>query len=294
MTKKDPLSGGVPRPGEIPEDCYLRIKDAATRLTTPCGDGDLVWHVWGEGTPIILTHGNHGSWSHWIRIIPALAEKYAVYAVDMPGFGESELPPEPCTTESITHIMKEGFDQITSPDTRCHTMGFSLGSTFAGQLAYAFGERTISLLMCAGARLSGEWSLRRDYRGWRKLETEDDIIAAHRHNLGVGMFSSHDAVDDFAVYLQYVNAPQSRIKMRTFTRSDELLSVLPKVTAPMYTIWGTLDAYYPYMIKNWPELIEAANIPLKRKVLEGVGHWAIYERPEWIIPLMLEWFDSHK
>ena len=203
--------------------------------------------------------------------------------------------PEDSTVEDITQIMKGGFDQLTSPETRCHTMGFSLGSTFAGTLARAFGDRTISLLLCAGARLSGEWNISRDYRGWRKLKTKEEVIAAHRHNLGVGLFSSHEAVDDLAVYLQFVNAPQSRIKMRTFaTDPDELLLALQGVTAPMYTIWGDKDTFYPPMMKNWDKLIVARNIPLKRKILNGVGHWAIYERPEWMAPLILEWFDTHK
>jgi 2-hydroxy-6-oxonona-2,4-dienedioate hydrolase len=288
------LSGGVPRAGETPEECYARIKGAAKRLTTLCGDGDLVWHVWGDGVPVICTHGNHGSWSHWIRVIPELSKKYAVYAVDMPGFGESDLPPEGSTLDDITNIMKDGFDQLTSPTTRCHSMGFSLGSTFAGTLARAFGDRTMSVLFCAGARLSGEWNIPRDYHGWRKLETKEDVLAAHRHNLGIGLFSGHDAVDDLAVYLQYLNAPQSRIKMRTFaTDSNELLNALKDVKAPLYTIWGTEDAFYPSMMKNWSVLIEGNNISLKRKVFEGVGHWAIYERPEWMNPLIIEWFDQH-
>ncbi|MEL0106355.1 MAG: alpha/beta hydrolase [Rhodospirillaceae bacterium] len=288
------LSGGIPRPGEEPEDCYLRVKNAAKRLTTPCGDGDLVWHVWGEGPPVICTHGNHGSWSHWIRIIPELSKKYAVYAVDVPGFGESDMPPDGSDLDDLTQIMKTGFDQLTSPETKCHTMGFSLGSTFAGTLAQAFGDRTLSVLLCAGARLSGEWNIPRDYRGWRKLEAEDDIIAAHRHNIGVGLFSDHDAVDDLAVYLQYVNAPMSRIKMRTFANDpDELLDALKKVDAPLYTIWGTEDTYYPAMMKNWDELIIGNGIELKRDILEGIGHWAIYEKADEMNQLIIAWFDSH-
>ena len=36
-----------------PDDLLAR----ATRLTTPCGDGDLVWHRWGipGGAPVVLT-----------------------------------------------------------------------------------------------------------------------------------------------------------------------------------------------------------------------------------------------
>ena len=82
--------------------------------------------------------------------------------------------------------------------------------------------------------------------------------------------------------------------MRTFaTDPNELLNALKDVRAPMYTIWGTLDTFYPHMIKNWDELIVGNGLELKRKIFEGVGHWAIYERPEWMNPLILEWFDEH-
>lgn len=288
------LSGGIPREGETPEECYARVKGAAKRLTTPCGDGDLVWHVWGEGTPVICTHGNHGSWSHWIRIIPELSKKYAVYAVDMPGFGESAMPHDGATLEDITNIMKESFDQLTSPTARCHVMGFSLGSTFAGTLGKAFGDRTLSVLLCGGARLSGEWNIPRDYRSWRRLETEEEIIAAHRHNIGVGLFSGHDAVDDLAVYLQFVNAPMSRIKMRTFANDpDELISALCDVNAPIYTIWGSKDTFYPPLMKNWDKLIVARGLNIKRDILEGIGHWAIYEKADKMNELIAAWFDEH-
>ena len=40
------------------------------RIETPCGDGSLVWRVWGSGPPLILLHGGYGSWTHWIRNVP--------------------------------------------------------------------------------------------------------------------------------------------------------------------------------------------------------------------------------
>ena len=34
-----------------PEDAQ-QLAHAATRATTPCGDGHVVWHRWGEGAPV--------------------------------------------------------------------------------------------------------------------------------------------------------------------------------------------------------------------------------------------------
>ena len=45
----------------------------ARKLETSCGDGAMVWRVWGAGEPLVLFHGGSGSWTHWIRNIPELS-----------------------------------------------------------------------------------------------------------------------------------------------------------------------------------------------------------------------------
>jgi len=43
----------------------------ARRVETPCGNGHMVWYLWGDGPPLALLHGGYGSWTHWIRnLIP--------------------------------------------------------------------------------------------------------------------------------------------------------------------------------------------------------------------------------
>ncbi|MFQ3597965.1 MAG: alpha/beta fold hydrolase [Chloroherpetonaceae bacterium] len=42
--------------------------------------------------PLVLIHGYGAMWQHWNRNIPAFAESYKVYALDLLGFGESEKP----------------------------------------------------------------------------------------------------------------------------------------------------------------------------------------------------------
>ena len=71
MFADQPLS---PFESDLPPEA-LRVLALARRLTTPCGDGELVWHAWGDDgdQPLVLLHGGSGSWTHWIRNVEAFA-----------------------------------------------------------------------------------------------------------------------------------------------------------------------------------------------------------------------------
>ncbi len=43
--------------------------------------------------PLVLLHGFPQSWIMWRMVLPALAERYSVVAVDLRGYGDSEKPP---------------------------------------------------------------------------------------------------------------------------------------------------------------------------------------------------------
>src|SRR5258708_35072386 len=73
----------------------------STRRTTPNGAGEVVWRVWGKGTPLVLLHGGTGSWMHWVRNIEELAGDFMLLVPDIPGSGESGNPPAPVSAESI-------------------------------------------------------------------------------------------------------------------------------------------------------------------------------------------------
>ncbi|HSO99397.1 MAG TPA: alpha/beta fold hydrolase, partial [Solirubrobacteraceae bacterium] len=46
----------------------------------------------GEGPPVLFIHGLAGCWQNWLENLPAVAEHRRVVALDLPGFGESEMP----------------------------------------------------------------------------------------------------------------------------------------------------------------------------------------------------------
>src|SRR3954470_11588721 len=121
--------------GLPPAEQLAALAKAGRRVLTPCGEGSLVWHVWGDGAPLLLLHGNHGSWRHWARNIADLARAFTVLAPDLPGNGESDPPPLPASLGSIVDIIEDGMREIIGR-TRLHALfGFSFGSNMAGGAA---------------------------------------------------------------------------------------------------------------------------------------------------------------
>src|SRR5690242_18515255 len=46
----------------------------------------------GEGSAVVLIHGLGGCWQNWLENIPRIAEQRRVIALDLPGFGYSQMP----------------------------------------------------------------------------------------------------------------------------------------------------------------------------------------------------------
>jgi pimeloyl-ACP methyl ester carboxylesterase len=46
----------------------------------------------GEGPAVLLLHGLGGFAESWRHCMPALSRRFTVYALDLPGFGQSAKP----------------------------------------------------------------------------------------------------------------------------------------------------------------------------------------------------------
>src|SRR5882724_1393648 len=118
-----------------------RVAAEAERFGTPCGEGHLVWHMWGSGPPLVLLHGGYGSWMHWIRNVLPLSRHFTVIAPDLPGLGESATPPEPWTADGLAAIVVAGLDIVLPKGVAPHLAGFSFGGVIGGVVASQLGDR---------------------------------------------------------------------------------------------------------------------------------------------------------
>ena len=67
---------------------------AITSRTANIDSVQLHYLIAGSGPAVLLLHGYTQTSRMWRPIIPLLAEKFTVIAVDLPGIGDSSIPAE--------------------------------------------------------------------------------------------------------------------------------------------------------------------------------------------------------
>ena len=270
----------VPPPAS-PLDSIRALETTATVYRSPCGDGRMVWRSWGAGPPLVLLHGGYGSWTHWLRNIPALSRRYRVIAPDLPCLGDSDTPPEPHTPESLGRILADGLEVVLARGETAGVAGFSFGGMLGACMAAARPER-VERLVLIGA---GGTGLRRDPLQ-RDLTRErpgmDDVAArrVHRDNLAILMFADPANIDELAVELQVRNTRAARVKSRPLSRTDALSRAIRAARPRLAGIWGEFDiTTHPYTEQR-RQLIREVDPEAPFVVMAGIGHWVAYEAAE--------------
>src|SRR5271156_6093612 len=128
-------------------DPVAALDAASLKILPPCGDGSMVWRRWGSGPPVVLLHGGYGAWTHWIRNITPLAARRTVIAPDLPGLGESAMPRDPYTAESLAAILAAGLETVLAGEPPPALIGFSFGAILGGHVAAGLGARIASLTL---------------------------------------------------------------------------------------------------------------------------------------------------
>jgi pimeloyl-ACP methyl ester carboxylesterase len=263
----------------------------AKRVESPCGDGSLVWRVWGSGPPLVLLHGGYGSWTHWIRNVPVLARDFMVIAVDLPGLGDSATPPEPWTADGLAAIIVAGLDIVLPKDVKPHMAGFSFGGVIGGVVAAQLGDRLKAFTVVGSNGLGLE-------RSPTQLErvapdaSEEQEFATHRYNLNQLMIHDPDKIDELALWLQKTNHARARMRSRRFSRSGALIEALPKITARLDGIWGERDATaYPHVDER-ARILRGVQPKARFAVVPGAGHWVQFEAADQFNRLIAEYANS--
>ena len=248
----------------------------ARRFETPCGDGSLVWRAWGSGPPVLLAHGGHGAWSHWIRNIDALAAQRTVWAPDLPGMGESAMPAAE-DHEAIADAIATGLSQLIAPDLPVDIVGFSFGGVAFAHLAAFHSELVRRLILVDTGGLNLPMGPI-DVRGVRGLG-DAERRAVLRANLLSLMLHDPVSVDALALHLQATNGRRGRLQAERLVLPDKLLKVLPRVSVQLDAIWGEYDGPHPDPAAQ-ATVLRRFHPNLDFRVIPRAGHWAMYERPD--------------
>lgn len=261
----------------------------ATRRNTTFDGGQLQWHIWGTGPPLILLHGGSGSWTHWCRNIAVLQKYYQVFAPDLPGNGDSDAPPFAFdsleiydATQRLAEAVRSGWQQMATDAQRrsIHVMGFSLGSIVATVLAGLEGKCVAQLVVVGTSALDLPFAgLAGKLRPVHDHVSFEQQIADQKHNLGLIMLADHADIDDAGGWLQLQNVKRARLRTHTLARSNVMIKALPRLhrSTDVVAVWGSHDAYAQPTINDCVSRLRELAPKADTCVVEGAGHWVMYE-----------------
>jgi haloalkane dehalogenase len=257
--------------------------------------------------PILLIHGFGAAIDHWRDNIPALAENYTVYAIDLLGFGRSE---KPSTNYSIylwvDQVVEFWQKFINAPMV---IIGNSIGALVATIAAshhpeIASGVVTISLPDIAAFNDMVPKALQPIERAVKAIVSAILVKPLFylvrqpcviRFVLKNFVYGDRRRVDDQLVRI-IAKPARDRQAAEAFMRlnrsinqpnySPSLTQALEKLQVPLLILWGTCDRLIPP--SEGKRLVKYAS-DATLIYLEGTGHCAHDDNPERVNHEILNW-----
>jgi pimeloyl-ACP methyl ester carboxylesterase len=118
-------------------------EEALTRLLNNGTGLHLESH--GQGSAILLTHGFGATSRMWDEQIEQFTDRYRLIAWDLPGHGESKLPPEPLAPDGLVRAMAKILEGAEAG--RAILIGLGIGGTLSLRFWRAHPERVRGLVL---------------------------------------------------------------------------------------------------------------------------------------------------
>ena len=241
----------------------------------------------------MLFHGGMGSWKHWIRNVEPLAQRFTVYALDHPSYGDSAPVARETTGPAYLDLVHELILEMLPGDAPLRFAGFSFGGAIAANLARRLGPRVTHLCLVSPGGFPMRRFGERPIRSYREAGGDERLFREIcRHNLLVNMLSDEASVSEETVDIQVECVRRTRFDSRKVSGGGTLLGDLASLGCRIRLLWGERDAsaFRPadLLIGEIREAVGALDLHRIPKA----GHWSAYENAPEVNRLMLEFFSS--
>jgi pimeloyl-ACP methyl ester carboxylesterase len=260
----------------------------------------------GEGDPVVLLHGWPQNWWSWRQLIPPLAERYRVFALDTRGSGWSDAPRDGYEKETMARDVLGVLDRLGVDRVRMvgHDVGGFLGFLIC-LMAPERVERYVSLNTghpyvrptpaalgtfwrfwywpINGAPLLGPWLIRHGFFSWalRRWFTADRAG-----------WSPEDEEAFLAPWNESARALAASKTYRTYLLTDSPRVLLgryrsTRLTVPTLMLHGIED-----LILREPFMrgFEPFSDDMALELVPDAGHFIAEERPEFVAERVLAFF----
>jgi pimeloyl-ACP methyl ester carboxylesterase len=227
-------------------------------------------YITGEGQPVLALHGWGGTArSFWPVAEKLSAQSYRIHLLDLPGFGQSDLPPQTWGVGDyvqfvVAYLDSAGLDRVS-------VLGHSFGGRISLVLAADHPARVRKMVLANSAGLRTPPSFRQQVRSlWAGM------VRGTLDMLGLKTWRARlqETYNRRFASQDYLTAGPLRDTFLQVIQED-LSPFAQRVQAPTLLIWGDQDADTPlWQGQKLEQLIPDAGLI----VFKGAGHFSYLER----------------
>lgn len=236
----------------------------------------MYYEVSGEGEPIIVLHGGHMDIPSMGKIIPMLAEKHKVYAIEFQGHGRTEDIDRPITYPNLADDVADFMDAIGLE--KADVFGYSMGGQVGLQLAISHPEKVNKLIAA---------SIAYDLKGWQPAYSEFIPQMSAEMFLSIPVFAEkHKQSENPEAYIKFLE------KMVALEKEPMALEEeVKKLKTPVLLIAGDSDVATLEHIVSMFRLLGGGIMgdmgqplpPSRLAILPATSHTAVINQPDVLI-----------
>lgn len=224
----------------------------------------------GEGNPIIILHGWGANIQTVIPIFNHLKDRFQVYALDLPGFGESDEPKEVWGAKEYKDIIKKFIDKMNIK--RVTLIGHSHGGRISILLASQYTKLIDKMILIDSAGLIPK----RKAKYYIKVYSFKTLKFIYK-----SIFFWKDKKENMEKFYKkfgsddYRNSQGIMRKIMVKLVNENLRPYLKNIEASTLLIWGRDDDQTPlYMGKIMEEEIKDSGLV----VFDNAGHFSYIDQ----------------
>jgi pimeloyl-ACP methyl ester carboxylesterase len=263
-------------------------------------------HAGDQGPPVVLLHGGiiDAAGLSWGHLLEPLADGRRVYALDLPGYGESDLLAGSYDTAFHVDALAEWLSEVGVETP--HIVGVSLGGAVALGYALRSPDAVASLVPIAS------YGLGRDLPNGRLSYLLSRVPAVNRVSValmrrsrsvleaGLGNVVTdadrlpESVVDEFAAL---VAKPNAGVAFRCWRKREiswhgyrtDYTDRLSELAVPTTFVHGAEDEVFPV---SWARRAAERKPDASLHVIDDCGHWVPRDRPEKCRQILTETLPS--
>ena len=201
---------------------------------------NINYEVAGEGKPVVLVHGWLTNLDTMKPLQNHLSKNFKVYNLDVIGFGKSDLPKQPLSTEDFSNFLNDFLDalNIENPILIGHSNGGRMIINLAGRNLRKVNK--IVLIDSAGIvpkrkpKYYAKVYTFKAVKNFTKIFPNTEMFRNLRERM-LGKFGSSD----------YKNSPEVLRKTMSIIVNEDQKKLMPNIKVPTLIIWGENDTATP-------------------------------------------------